>query len=48
MAATESLTPAAALAVCVLPFLPGDLAKIAAAHLLGSLLRRRLKKARLM
>ena len=41
-------TPAAALAVCVLPFLPGDLAKMAAAHLLGSLLRRRLEKARLM
>ena len=40
--------PAAALAACVLPFLPGDLAKMAAAHLLGSLLRRRLEKARLM
>ncbi len=36
----------AALAVCVLPFIPFDLAKIAAAAALGTLLRRRLQTAK--
>jgi len=40
--------PAAAAALCVLPFLPGDLAKIAAAGVVGPLLRRRLEQAELI
>lgn len=35
----------AAIALCVVPFLPGDLGKIAAALVLGPLLRRRLTQA---
>lgn len=45
----QSGAPAgAALAVCVLPFLPADLVKTAAALGLGAVLRRRLGQARLL
>jgi len=37
-----------ALAVCVFPFLPGDLVKMLFAHALGTALRRRLGEARLL
>lgn len=39
---------AGALAVCVLPFLPGDLIKMGAALLLGPVLRRRLERTGLL
>ena len=42
------MAPAAALALCVLPFLPGDLAKLAAAAAAGPVLRRRLEQAELI
>ena len=38
----------AALAVCVLPFLPGDAVKIAAVLTLGNTVKARLKKAGLI
>ena len=40
--------PAAAAVLCVLPFLPGDLAKIVVAGIVGPLLRRRLEQAELI
>lgn len=39
---------AAALALCVIPFIPGDLVKIAAAAVIGPMLRDRLTKAGLL
>ena len=41
-------TPAAALALCVFPFIPGDVVKIGAALTLGPVLRDRLEKAGLL
>ena len=38
-------TPLAALSLCVFPFIPGDLAKMAAAMAVGPLIRRRLVQA---
>jgi biotin transport system substrate-specific component len=42
-----NLTVGSALAAGVIPFIPGDLAKIAIAAIVGPLLRKRLIKARL-
>lgn len=47
LAYQANLTVGAALAAGVIPFIPGDLAKIAIATLVGPLLRKRLIKARL-
>lgn len=41
----QGVTFAEALAMCVFPFIPGDVIKIVAAMLLGPVLRSRLKKA---
>ena len=41
-------TPAAALALCVFPFIPGDVIKIGAALTLGPILRERLEKVGLL
>lgn len=42
------VSPMTALGVCVLPFLPGDILKIAAVLLGGNAIKSRLKKARLL
>lgn len=45
----QTQTPlAGALAVCVLPFLPGDIAKMISAMILGPVLRRRLERSGLL